>query len=97
LKELGTGLLLGACYGAITGVVAWFMFPDLGGGTLIGQTVGISIWLNITLASLIGPGLPMLLQKLSNNPTLVTGPYLGSLLDLIAIFNYFLVAELLLP
>jgi Mg/Co/Ni transporter MgtE len=38
----------------------------------------------------------MLFQKLSDNPTLVTGPYLSSLLDLLAIFNYFLVAEILL-
>jgi magnesium transporter len=96
LKEGGTGLLLGACYGAITGAVAWLMFNDLVGGTLIGETVAISIWLNISVASLIGPGLPMLFQKLSDNPTLVTGPYLSSLLDLLAIFNYFLVAEILL-
>jgi magnesium transporter len=97
LKEIGTGLLLGACYGGITGAVAWLMFNELVGGTVIGEIVAISIWLNISLASLIGPGLPMLFEKLSDNPTLVTGPYLSSLLDLLAIFNYFLVAEILLP
>lgn len=97
LKELGTGVLLGACYGAITGAVAWFMFDDIVGGSLIGETVAISVWLNISMASLVGPGLPMLFQKLRNDPTLVTGPYLSSLLDVLAILNYFLIAELLLP
>lgn len=97
LKELGTGVLLGACYGGISGAVAWLMFNDISGGVIVGEIVGAAVWLNIGMASLMGPGLPMLFQKLRNNPTVVTGPYLTSLLDALAILNYFLIAETLLP
>ncbi len=96
-KELGTGVLLGACYAAITAAVAWWMFNDIPGGAVIAQTVGAAIWLNISMASLIGPGLPLLFQHLRKEPTSITGPYLSSLLDVLAILNYFLIAELLLP
>ncbi len=97
LKELGTGVLLGVCYGGISGLVTWLMFNDIRGGTIVSQIVGITVCANIGLASLIGPGLPMLFQKWRNDPTVVTGPYLSSLLDVLAIINYFLIAELLLP
>lgn len=97
LKELGMGALLGACYAAIAAAVAWLMFNDIPGGRVISQTVGAAIWLNISLASLIGPGLPLLFQRLRKAPTSITGPYLSSLLDVLAILNYFLIAELLLP
>ena len=58
-KELGTGLLLGACYGAITALAAWWLFDDIAAGVVISKTVGISVWINISMASLIGPGLPV--------------------------------------
>jgi magnesium transporter len=96
-KEVGTGLLLGVCYGAIAAAAAWWMFDDIPNGNLISKTVGIAVWFNISLASLIGPGLPLLFQRLRREPTSVTGPYLSSLLDVLAILNYFVVAELLLP
>lgn len=97
IKELGTGLLLGACYGAIAAAAAWWLFNDLADGSLVAKTVGIAVWVNISLASLIGPGLPLLFQRLRREPASITGPYLSSLLDVLAILSYFLIAELLLP
>ena len=96
-KELGTGLLLGACYGAITALAAWWLFDDIAAGVVISKTVGISVWINISMASLIGPGLPLLFQWLRKEPTSVTGPYLASLLDVLAVLNYFVIAQFLLP
>jgi magnesium transporter len=96
-KELGTGLLLGACYGGITAAAAWWLFSDIPGVRVIGTTIGTTVWLNISMASLVGPGLPLLLQRLRREPTAITGPYLASLLDVLAVLNYFLVAELMLP
>lgn len=96
-KELGTGLLLGACYGGITAAAAWWLFSDIPGVRVIGTTIGTTVWLNISMASLIGPGLPLLLQRMRREPTAITGPYLASLLDVLAVLNYFLVAELMLP
>jgi magnesium transporter len=95
VKELGLGLLLGVCYGVLAGAAAWLMFSDILGGVLIGKIVVLSVWLNITLASLLGPGLPLLFQRLRGDPTIVTGPYLNSLLDVLAILNYFLIAEIM--
>jgi len=95
-KELGTGLLLGACYGGITAAAAWWLFNDIPEVRVLGITIGTTVWLNISLASLIGPGLPLLLQRLGRQPTAITGPYLASLLDVLAVLNYFLVAELML-
>jgi magnesium transporter len=96
-KELGTGVLLGTCYGAITALAAWWLFDDILAGNLISKIVGITVWFNISVASLLGPGLPLLFQWLRREPTSVTGPYLGSLLDVLAVLNYFVIAELLLP
>ncbi len=89
--------MLGACYGAVTALAAWWLFDDIAAGVVISKTVGITVWLNISMASLIGPGLPLLFQLLRKEPTSITGPYLGSLLDVLAVLNYFLIAQLFLP
>ncbi|MBF0124032.1 MAG: magnesium transporter [Magnetococcales bacterium] len=93
LRELGTGLLLGSFYGAICGAVAWFMF---GHHILLGQIVGLTILVNMIMAPIIALIMPMLSKKLDADPAGVTGRSLTTLLDILGVVNYFVIATLLM-
>ena len=60
------------------------------------NSLGID-WAAEMLGPLLPPGLPLLFQWLRKEPTSVTGPYLASLLDVLAVLNYFVIAQFLLP
>ncbi|MBF0158028.1 MAG: magnesium transporter [Magnetococcales bacterium] len=93
LRELGTGLLLGGFYGTICGLVAWLMFDH---NVLLGQIVGLTILVNMIMAPIIALIVPMLSKKLDADPAGVTGRSLTTLLDILGVINYFVIATILI-
>jgi magnesium transporter len=89
LKELGTGLFLGLVYGLASGLLAWFLFDTL----VVEKIVGITVLVNTTLAATLSRGLPLLFERIHQNPAMVPGPLLSSILDVLGIVNYFLIAR----
>ncbi|MBF0285085.1 MAG: magnesium transporter [Magnetococcales bacterium] len=92
LKESVTGLALGAVYGLIGGMVAWFLFAD----ETLGHVVGLTILFNMTLAAILSLSLPFLLEKYKGNPAVVSGPFLTTALDLLGVGAYLVIAQQLL-
>lgn len=101
LRELPTGLVLGAILGVL-GFVRIMMWQRLGfydygsHAPLLGLTVGISVVGVVAFGSLIGSMLPFLLRRFKLDPASASAPFVATLVDVTGVIIYFLVALLIL-
>jgi len=63
---------------------------------LLSISVGISLGITITLAAIIGASLPLFFRKLKFDPALMSGPLITTIVDVVGIFIYFEIAQLIL-
>lgn len=85
IKELGTGLLVGlSC-----GIVVILMITVWKGDMYLGFLVGFVILVTLTVATLSGSLIPLLMQKLNIDPAVASGPFITTLNDLTSILIYF--------
>ena len=101
LRELPTGLALGAILGLI-GVVRITLWQRLGifdynpHWQLIAATIGLSLIGIVTFGSLAGSMLPFLLRRLGFDPASASAPFVATLVDVTGLVIYFTVALLVL-
>jgi magnesium transporter len=101
LRELPTGLALGAILGLI-GVVRITLWQRLGifdynpHWKLIAATIGLSLIGIVTFGSLAGSMLPFLLRRLGFDPASASAPFVATLVDVTGLVIYFSVALLVL-
>jgi magnesium transporter len=93
-KELRVGLALGAIYGLLLGLFAYFRFLDA--PPLLGLSVGLSICITMLIATMMGTVMPIFLRKMNLDPAIATGPFVTTSTDIFGITIYFLIAGLLL-
>lgn len=87
-KETGIALLLGLTVGlAVLGPSA------LQGGEAVGIVVALSGVVIVTVSSLIGITVPMLMGKLGFDPAASSSPVITSLADILGVFIYFKLAS----
>ncbi len=91
MKEMSVGLLLGVFYGICLAATSWFMFHSV----LLVQTVGLSIFINITAAALIATSLPLFFHRIGSDPALAAGPFVLTAVDVLGVANYMLIASLI--
>lgn len=101
MRELPTGLMLGAILGllSIIRVVAWqwLGFHDYGEHwVLIAATVGCALMGIVTFGSLAGAMLPFVMQKLGFDPASASAPFVATLVDVTGLVIYFSIAALIL-
>ena len=101
LRELPTGLVLGAILGVLgfVRIVMWqrLGFYDYGAhAMLLGLTVGISVVGVVAFGSLIGSMLPFALRRFRLDPASASAPFVATLVDVTGVIIYFLVALLIL-
>jgi magnesium transporter len=87
-KEVVIGIVMGLLYGVIVGLVATFF----GESPFYGLTIGLSIIAGMVLASTVGTIIPILLDKLSVDPAVATGPFVTTSIDILGVFIYFAIA-----
>lgn len=90
LKELRVGLLLGAFYGVILALFGYLVYDSI----QLGQTVGLTILVNMTFAAILAVLLPMIFERLKVDPAVATGPFVTTAIDVLGVLNYFLIASL---
>ncbi len=90
-KELSVALLNGAVISILAFALCHFMFGD----DELGITVSISLMSVILLASLMGTIVPLGLDKYKIDPALATGPFITTSNDIIGLFVYFTVGQLI--
>jgi len=88
LKELATGLVVGlSCGIVVTGMIYVWK-----GKLFLGMLVGFVILITLTVATLSGSLIPLLMQKLKIDPAVASGPFITTLNDLTSILIYFGIA-----
>jgi len=101
LRELPSGLTLGAILGAVgvIRIVIWQQFGWYNYGThwpLVAMTVGLALVGVVTFGSLAGSMLPFLLKRLGFDPASASAPFVATLVDVTGLVIYFSVAALIL-
>ena len=82
----------GALFGLVLGMIAW-----LGtGSTGVAAAVGISFFVTLGLAGAMGAALPLVLRRMSLQPTVAGGPLVDALNSVISVSVYLLLASALL-
>lgn len=90
--EVAWGVTVGLAAGGITGLLAWgFNQPRT-----IGLAVGVSLALTIVAAAFIGCALPVAMKAARKDPGAVSGPLLGTTMDVISLAIYLGIATLLI-
>lgn len=92
LKELGVGVLSGIiCSLIILGAVYGLEYP-----IKLSLTVSISLLAVIIFSALFGTFIPLSLKKYNIDPALATGPFIATVNDVLGIFIYFWIGEIIL-
>lgn len=92
LRELATGLILGA----FLGLFAWLALQGLfGRDWMQAGVVAITICLVVTMGTVTGSLLPMFFESLGMDPAIMSNPLIASLSDIVGVIIYFSVAILL--
>ena len=96
LRRLGKEALVALLNGAVLAVVmaVGVFFIGLGASSpgALAITVGISLFLVVILATVIGAAVPILLSRAKIDPALAMGPFIMVTNDILALTVYFLVA-----
>ncbi len=84
-REFLIGIILGVGYGvAIGGIAALFA-----SNPQYAIAIGLSVSAGMIISNVIGTSVPMILDKLSIDPAVATGPILTTSVDIIGVFTYF--------
>jgi magnesium transporter len=92
IKELGVGLL----NGIICSIIILGAAFSLGYGLALSLTVSISLLAVIVFAALFGTFVPLTLEKYEIDPALATGPFITTVNDVLGLFIYFWIGQMIL-
>jgi magnesium transporter len=92
LHELSVGILLGL----VMAIVAYIRAVTWDTGQAVAITVAVAIFAIVVWANGLGSILPILVQKIGLDPTVVSGPAMSTLVDTTGLLIYFTIAGLLL-
>jgi magnesium transporter len=91
-KELSVGVLMGIIMAIGSFVRAW----TLGVSPAIGYVVAVSALFIVIWAATVAAALPILLRRVGVDPSVVSAPFITTLVDGTGLFLYFTVAAILL-
>jgi magnesium transporter len=94
-RELLIGLSLGIALGLMGFVRGWFAGETVD-PLAIATAVGISILAIVTLSTMIGSLLPLLIRRAGLDPAVSSTPFIASVVDVLGLLVYFAVAQLIL-
>ncbi len=92
IKELGVALV----NGIICSTIILFSSYFLGYGIHLSLTVSIALLSVVIFAALFGTFVPLTLHKYHIDPALATGPFITTVNDILGLFIYFLIGQLIL-
>ena len=92
IKELGVALL----NGIICSIIIYFSTYFLGYNFLLSVTVSLALLAVIVFAALFGAFVPLTLKKYKIDPALATGPFITTINDILGLFIYFIIGQMIL-
>ncbi|MBM3532461.1 MAG: magnesium transporter [Alphaproteobacteria bacterium] len=84
VKEGALGIINGALFGAIVGLVAYAWF----GRPMLGVVIGLALILNLLAAGLAGMTIPLILERLGVDPAVASGVFLTTVTDVVGFFAF---------
>lgn len=84
-REITTGVFVGG----VSGIVVVLMIYVWKGNFFLGLLVGIAILVTLTVATLSGALIPLIMDKLKIDPAVASGPFITTLNDITSVIIYF--------
>ena len=91
-KEIVVGLTIGV----VVALVGAFRGYVLEHNVRLALTVGLAMFSVVTFATVLGAVLPLIFKKLKLDPAVVSGPFIASVLDVVALIIYLEIARFVL-
>lgn len=85
IREISTGLLVGSSTAIIVIPLIYFWK----GNVFLGILVGIALLTTLTVATLSGAVIPLLMERLKIDPAVASGPFITTLNDITSVLIYF--------
>jgi len=85
LREIGTGMITGSVCGIVIVLVIYVWKQEF----FLGLLVGFALLVTLTIATLSGSVIPLIMNKLKIDPAVASGPFITTINDLISTFIYF--------
>ena len=87
-------ILTGLVTGLVTGVTIFIIVGIWKHNFILGFVIGAAMMAAITVATLAGSWIPMIMEKLGFDPAVASGPFITTLSDLTSVLIYFNIASL---
>jgi len=94
LRQFKTNLIIGSVVASVIGLIGYIISNE--NKILFGLSVGVSMFISINIAGIIGTLSPMLSKRLGFDPALTSGPFETAFQDVIGISVFMTVATFLL-
>ena len=92
LRSLAIGLINGVVIGMLAGAIAGFFTDD----ARIGFVIGLATLGNLLIANLVGTGIPLVLDRLGQDPALASSIFIFLITDLVGFGGFLAIAAALL-
>ncbi|WP_332696746.1 magnesium transporter [Halalkalibacter lacteus] len=92
LREFSTGMMIGL----ICALALLIIIPVFYGSFILAVIVGISIFCSLSVATVIGATVPLIINKLKIDPAFASGPFITTVNDILGLLIYFTIATSLL-
>ncbi|SFK81895.1 magnesium transporter [Salinicoccus halodurans] len=89
LREMGSGIITGVICGAILFTIILLMYQS----PVLGLIVSTSLMIAMTLATLLGTLVPLLMARVGIDPAVASGPFITTSNDIISLLIYFSLAN----
>lgn len=92
-REFGTGVMLGLICMIMLAATITILYQ---GNWMIAVIVGVTIFLTLSIATVIGSTVPLIINKLKLDPAIASGPFITTVNDILGLLIYFTIATSLL-
>lgn len=96
VKYIVREIMLGAVLGFIFGIFAGIAGYIIAGSLVIGEVVGLSLFLSMAMATGLACVTPIILKAFKQDPAVGSGPFTTAIQDLVSLVIYFSVATIIL-
>lgn len=91
-REFGTGIMLGV----ICAVTLFIFVPIIYKSMWLGIIVGVSLFLTLSISTMVGATIPLIINKFKIDPAVASGPFITTINDILGLLIYFSIATALI-
>lgn len=91
-REVLVGLINGAIFAVVMGIVGFIWF----GSPALGYVIATAMVINMVVAGLAGTGIPIILERIGVDPALASGAFVTTVTDVVGFFAFLGLAALVL-